>query len=503
MSTDMMVVGGTSLGKTTACDSMLNRYTDLPSLVAEARRNNGTGVKANRLEIEDLAQTITVRQGELNDLIKRLQGSEGCDESNKEGFDLSIEMEEEVRQLVVKMQALEAEEPTLKAESNDKLDQMDALILEIEQIKAEALKAATPSELKEIKLQEQAKRDVLHGLRQEVFPEHRAEEGNSVLQESTVRIEERVRFSFTTGEHQNKTFNVTLTDTPGYGDKMDATEAIRPIREEIERRLRDHMEQHQRFDARVQLSHEDQLIHVVLYFIQPHRFSGIDRTFMKELHHLVNIVPIIAKADSMSSTELKEFKAHLNKEIAKEGIEVYHFPKELITREQNRIKTMLSRQPHFLQECPQLAGESLEETAQNYQLVTPFSVIASKDHEPDTRHYPFGVAKGTNPLHSDFPSLCQLVISKGPIEVRKEALKRANVWARNREAAEAAEKVEAVRLAAAAEVTAADEKASSQRWSIWTTISKTFSCRAEEDRSGMGSSGVVLEGFQDKHAERR
>ena len=49
-------------------------------------------------------------------------------------------------------------------------------------------------------------------------------------------------------------------------------------------------------------------MHVCLYFIAPHRLKHIDVEFMRRLHKKVNIVPIIAKSDTMTTKEKEEFK---------------------------------------------------------------------------------------------------------------------------------------------------------------------------------------------------
>jgi septin family protein len=43
----------------------------------------------------------------------------------------------------------------------------------------------------------------------------------------------------------------------------------------------------------------------------------------------LNIIPVIAKADSMTIAELAEFKARVTKELADGGVEVYSFPQML------------------------------------------------------------------------------------------------------------------------------------------------------------------------------
>ena len=57
---------------------------------------------------------------------------------------------------------------------------------------------------------------------------------------------------------------------------------------------------------------EDPLVHVCLYFIAPHRLKHIDVAFMRRIHKLVNIVPIIAKSDTMTTKEKEEFKIQVS-----------------------------------------------------------------------------------------------------------------------------------------------------------------------------------------------
>ena len=161
---------------------------------------------------------------------------------------------------------------------------------------------------------------------------------------------------------------------------------------------------------------------------------------MKELAPLVNIVPVIAKADSMTVDELKEFKRSVKEDLREEGIDYYEFATKadkLVKMEEERIRQLLaSNNNALLDECPQIDTSSLE---QSYKLNEPFAVIASdnRDTEQDVRTYPFGTAKGTNPLHSDFPSLCQLTINHGPEYLRDAALDKFQSWTqRERLAAE-------------------------------------------------------------------
>lgn len=47
---------------------------------------------------------------------------------------------------------------------------------------------------------------------------------------------------------------------------------------------------------------------------------------MKALHNRVNIVPVIAKADTLTMKEIKRLKKKILEEIAANGIQIYQLP---------------------------------------------------------------------------------------------------------------------------------------------------------------------------------
>lgn len=54
----------------------------------------------------------------------------------------------------------------------------------------------------------------------------------------------------------------------------------------------------------------DNRIHAVVYFIQPtgHSLKPIDIEVMKKLHTKVNLIPVIAKADTVTDDEIDNYK---------------------------------------------------------------------------------------------------------------------------------------------------------------------------------------------------
>ncbi|MBV95417.1 Neuronal-specific septin-3, partial [Eschrichtius robustus] len=66
----------------------------------------------------------------------------------------------------------------------------------------------------------------------------------------------------------------------------------------------------------------DTRVHCCLYFISPtgHSLRPLDLEFMKHLSKVVNIIPVIAKADTMTLEEKSEFKQRVRKELEQESM---------------------------------------------------------------------------------------------------------------------------------------------------------------------------------------
>lgn len=78
-----------------------------------------------------------------------------------------------------------------------------------------------------------------------------------------------------------------------------ARRSWKPIVDNIESRFDAYLEQENRVN-RAKLT--DNRVHACLYFIQPsgHALRPIDIEFMRRLHQKVNLIPVIAKSDTMT-----------------------------------------------------------------------------------------------------------------------------------------------------------------------------------------------------------
>lgn len=121
----------------------------------------------------------------------------------------------------------------------------------------------------------------------------------------------------------------------------------------------------------------DNRVHTCLYFIAPsgHGLKPLDVEFMQRLCDKVNIIPVIAKSDTMTPEEVQLFKKQILNEIAQHKIKIYDFPEPLEDEEEAKVLRQLrSRVP--------------------FAIVGANSVIEIDGRKVRGRRYPWGVAEG-------------------------------------------------------------------------------------------------------------
>ena len=140
-----------------------------------------------------------------------------------------------------------------------------------------------------------------------------------------------VRLKAHTYELQESSVNLklTLVDTVGYGDQINKEDSFKSIMEYIESQDEAYLQEELKIKRNLNTYH-DTRIHVCLYFITPngHGLKSIDLVCMKKLDKKVNIIPIIAKADTINKEELAKFKAKIMNELKTNEVSIYQFPLE-------------------------------------------------------------------------------------------------------------------------------------------------------------------------------
>ncbi|XP_078256781.1 septin-7-like [Rhinoraja longicauda] len=182
---------------------------------------------------------------------------------------------------------------------------------------------------------------------------------------------------------------LTIVDTPGFGDAVDNSNCWQPVVNYIDSRFEEFLNSESRVNRR-QIA--DTRVHCCLYFIAPsgHGLKPLDIEFMKRLHEKVNIIPLIAKADTLTPEECYHFKKQIMKEIKEQKIKIYEFP----TAEDEDDNKLVKK----FKDCVPLAvvGSNLV-----------FEVSGKKVRG---RQYPWGVAEVENGDHCDFSILRNMLI---------------------------------------------------------------------------------------------
>lgn len=107
-----------------------------------------------------------------------------------------------------------------------------------------------------------------------------------------------------------------IYDTNGYGDDINNQNHFDAVRNFILERHRKYYSTSLHGLTADQQKEIDDRIHCCLYFISPHRMKPIDEIFIEYLADVVNIVPIIAKADTMTMEEREKYLTEVVARIA-------------------------------------------------------------------------------------------------------------------------------------------------------------------------------------------
>jgi septin family protein len=205
----------------------------------------------------------------------------------------------------------------------------------------------------------------------------------------------------------NTILRVRIIDTPGFGNKINHQNSAQTITGYIQKCRLDQLEDEQSTNPKLT---EERLVHVCLYFLSPGRCLEIDRHFLKHVQHEVPIVPIIAKADTLTNEEIAQYRAMLRKIFQKEKIQIYDFDEN--------------------------ASTGIKQTKNNYnrgrRKGEALAIIARDGI------YPWGKARSFDPDHSDLKLIRDLLLSEHTerfleksqqqyLKYRARRIKRANI----------------------------------------------------------------------------
>lgn len=199
-------------------------------------------------------------------------------------------------------------------------------------------------------------------------------------------------------EEKNFKIRLNIIDTPGFGNNVNNHDSWVPIIDFIDDQHESYMKQEQQPSR---LAKKDLRVHACLYFIRPtgHSLKPLNIEIMKRLSTRVNLIPVIAKADTLSPNELDIFKTRIREIVEAQDINIYTPPLEL-------------DDPASAEHAKQLI-ESM-----------PFAIIGSEE-EVETapgqyvrgRKYPWGVVEVENDQHCDFKKLRSLLLRTNMLDL--------------------------------------------------------------------------------------
>lgn len=201
-------------------------------------------------------------------------------------------------------------------------------------------------------------------------------------------------------KESNVNLRLTVVSTAGYGDQINKENSCNAIIQYIDQQFSNFLEEELKIKRDLK-SYHDTRIHVCIYFISPtgHSIKSLDLVCMKELDKRVNIIPVIAKADTVSRAELSQFKARIIEELRSNGIEIYKFPTD-----DDTVSDL--------------------NTKMNEQL--PFAVVGSREevvvngHKVRARQYPWGTVEVENEAHCDFVKLREMALRTNMEDLREK-----------------------------------------------------------------------------------
>ncbi|XP_069389583.1 septin 10 [Paralichthys olivaceus] len=201
-------------------------------------------------------------------------------------------------------------------------------------------------------------------------------------------------------QESNVRLRLTVVNTVGFGDQMNKQESYQPVVDYIDRQFESYLQEELKIKRSLHNYH-DSRVHACLYFISPsgHSLKSLDLVTMKKLDSKVNIIPVIAKADTISKSELHKFKIKIMSELVSNGVQIYQFPLD----DETVAKVNTTMNGHL----PFAVVGSTEEVCVGNKMVK-------------ARQYPWGVVQVENENHCDFVKLREMLICVNMEDLREQ-----------------------------------------------------------------------------------
>ncbi|XP_061426036.1 neuronal-specific septin-3-like isoform X3 [Lethenteron reissneri] len=192
-------------------------------------------------------------------------------------------------------------------------------------------------------------------------------------------------------EEKGVKMKLTVIDTPGFGDQINNNNCWEPVLKYINDQYEKYLAEEVNITRKKIIP--DSRVHCCIYFIPAtgHSLRLLDIEFMKRLGKVVNIVPVIAKSDTLTLEERQAFKKKIREQLETQGISIY------------------PHKEHDEDEEDRSANNKIRE-------LMPFAVVGSdKDYLVNGRKMlgrktKWGIIEVENVAHCEFSQLRELLI---------------------------------------------------------------------------------------------
>lgn len=139
--------------------------------------------------------------------------------------------------------------------------------------------------------------------------------------------------------------NINIIDTPGFGDNINNNKVWEPIVKYIKEQYSQYLRKE--LTAQRDRHIPDTRVHAVLYFLQPNGkgLTPLDVATLKRLTEIANVIPIIAKSDTLTLDERAKFKKIIQDEFTKYNFRIYPYDSEDLTEDEivlnNSIRSVM------------------------------------------------------------------------------------------------------------------------------------------------------------------
>ncbi|EAU30637.1 hypothetical protein ATEG_08505 [Aspergillus terreus NIH2624] len=174
-----------------------------------------------------------------------------------------------------------------------------------------------------------------------IFASHLIDSKGRLTPDEPVRSTTEIQAVSHIIEENGVRLRLNIVDTPGYGDQVNNDRCWDPIVKYI----KDQHSAYLRKELTAQRDRyiQDTRIHCCLFFIQPsgHALKPIDIVVLKKLSDVVNVVPVIAKSDSLTLEERLAFKERIKEEFAFHNLKMYPYDNDELDDEERAVNVQI------------------------------------------------------------------------------------------------------------------------------------------------------------------